>query len=93
MIFIYGLLLIFFMQLYGGFKIALLKRGNLIYSQILAVVFTNIITYFQISVQDKKFTGTGATGGQSDRGGDHYPRVDDDISLAVPGHVPAESYY
>ena len=34
--------------------------------------------------------GTGATGGQSDRGGDHYPRVDDDISLAVPGHVPAE---
>ena len=45
MIFIYGLLLIFFMQLYGGFKIALLKRGNLIYSQILAVVFTNIITY------------------------------------------------
>ena len=31
MIFIYGLLLIFFMQLYGGFKIALLKRGNLIY--------------------------------------------------------------
>ena len=49
MIFIYGLLLIFFMQLYGGFKIALLKRGNLIYSQILAVVFTNIITYFQIS--------------------------------------------
>ena len=47
MIFIYGLLLIFFMHL---------KRGNLIYSQILAVVFTNIITYFQISVQDKKFT-------------------------------------
>ena len=43
MIFIYGLLLIFFMQLYGGFKIALLKRGNLIYSQILAVVVTNII--------------------------------------------------
>ena len=83
MIFIYGLLLIFFMQLYGGFKIALLKRGNLIYSQILAVVVTNIITYFQISVQDKKFTAPA-------------PLVvnligaDDDISLAVPGHVPAE---
>ena len=90
MIFIYGLLLIFFMQLYGGFKIALLKRGNLIYSQILAVVFTNIITYFQISVQDKSIYGTGATGGQFDRGGHHHPRVDDDISLAVPGHVPAE---
>ena len=34
--------------------------------------------------------GTGAAGGQSDRGGYHHPRVDDDISLAVPGHVPAE---
>lgn len=85
MIFIYGLLLIFFMQLYGGFKIALLKRGNLIYSQILAVVFTNIITYFQISVQDKNLRHR-ATGGQFDRGGHHHPRVDDDISLAVPGH-------
>ena len=56
MIFIYGMLLIFFMQTYGGFKIAVLRRGNLIYSQILSVVFTNIITYFQIAVQDKKFT-------------------------------------
>lgn len=56
MIFIYGVLLIFFMQMYGGFKIALLRKGNLIYSQILAVFFTNIITYFQIAVQDKKFT-------------------------------------
>ena len=88
MIFIYGLLLIFFMQLYGGFKIALLKRGNLIYSQILAVVFTNIITYFQISVQDKKFTAPAPL--VVNLIGDHYPRVDDDISLAVPGHVPAE---
>ena len=89
MIFIYGLLLIFFMQLYGGFKIALLKRGNLIYSQILAVVVTNIITYFQISVQDKKFTAP-APLVVNLIGGCHHPRVDDDISLAVPGHVPAE---
>ena len=90
MIFIYGLLLIFFMQLYGGFKIALLKRGNLIYSQILAVVFTNIITYFQISVQDKKFTAPAPLVVNLIWGGHHHPRVDDDISLAVPGHVPAE---
>lgn len=33
-----------------------LKKGNLIYSQILAVLFTNIVTYFQITVQDKRFT-------------------------------------
>ncbi len=56
MIFIYGVLLVFFLQMYGGFKVALLRRGNLIYSQILAVIFTNMITYFQIAVQDKKFT-------------------------------------
>ena len=56
MIFIYGVLLIFFMQTYGGFKVGFLKRGNLIYSQILAVLFTNVITYFQITVQDKQFT-------------------------------------
>ena len=47
MIFIYGILLVFFMQMYGGFKISLLRRGNLIYSQILAVFFANVITYFQ----------------------------------------------
>lgn len=56
MIFIYGVLLVFFMQMYGGFNLGLLKRGNLIYSQILAVIFTNIITYFQITAQDKRFT-------------------------------------
>ena len=43
MIFIYGVLLIFFMKMYGGFKVGFLKKGNLIYSQILAVVFTNTI--------------------------------------------------
>lgn len=81
MIFIYGLLLIFFMQLYGGFKIALLKRGNLIYSQILAVVFTNIITYFQISVQDKKIYNTDAVAGKSCRCGCHHSGLDNDFSL------------
>lgn len=55
MIFIYGVLLIFFMQMYGGFKVSQLRRGNLIYSQILAVIFTNIITYFQIAVLNKSF--------------------------------------
>ena len=56
MIFIYAILLIFFMNTYGGFKVGFLKKGNLIYSQILAVLFTNIATYFQITVQDKRFT-------------------------------------
>ena len=56
MIFIYGVLLVFFMHMYGGFKVGFLRKGNLIYSQLLAVVLTNTITYFQIAVLDKKFT-------------------------------------
>lgn len=56
MIFIYGLLLVFFLHMYGGFKVGFLQKGNLIYSQVLSVIFTNIITYFQIALLDKRFT-------------------------------------
>lgn len=52
---LYGALLIFFMQMYGGFKVGYLKRGNLLYSQTLSVIFTNIFTYFQIAIIDKRF--------------------------------------
>lgn len=55
MIFLYGVLLIVFMSTYGGFKVGYLKKGNLVYSQILAVIFTNVFTYLQISVLDKHF--------------------------------------
>ena len=55
MIFLYGVLLVLFMSTYGGFKVGYLKKGNLIYSQILAVIFTNIFTYLQIAVLDKHF--------------------------------------
>lgn len=55
MIFLYGVLLILFMSIYGGFKVGYLKKGNLIYSQILAVIFTNVFTYLQIAVLDKHF--------------------------------------
>ncbi|OUQ20083.1 exopolysaccharide biosynthesis polyprenyl glycosylphosphotransferase [Lachnoclostridium sp. An14] len=55
MICLYGVLLIFFMKLYGGYKVGYLKNGNLIYSQILSVCFTNTFTYFQIAVLDKRF--------------------------------------
>jgi exopolysaccharide biosynthesis polyprenyl glycosylphosphotransferase len=56
MIFIYTVLLIFFNYIYGGFKIGVLERGNLIYSQIISLFATNFVTYFQITVQDKRFT-------------------------------------
>lgn len=54
-ILLYGILLIFFMNTYGGFKVGYLKKGNLIYSQILSLIFTNVFTYFQIAVIDKRF--------------------------------------
>lgn len=55
MIFLYGILMILFMNLYGGFKVGYLKKGNLIYSQVLAVLFTNVFTYLQIAAIDKHF--------------------------------------
>lgn len=57
MVLLYGALLTFFMKTYGGFKVGYLKNGNLIYSQIISVVFTNLFTYFQIAVIDKRFVG------------------------------------
>jgi exopolysaccharide biosynthesis polyprenyl glycosylphosphotransferase len=55
MFFLYGIILILFMYTYGGFKVGYLKKGNLIYSQILAVIFTNVFTYLQIAAIDKHF--------------------------------------
>lgn len=55
MVFLYGVLLFFFMKMYGGFKVGYLRSGNLIYSQMLSVLFTNVFTYFQIALIDKHF--------------------------------------
>ena len=51
----YGVLLSFLLHTYGGFKIGHLRSGNLIYSQILSLVFTNLFTYFFIAVLDRRF--------------------------------------
>lgn len=55
MVALYGILLLFFLKTYGGFKIGFYKIGNVIYSQIFSVLFVNIITYLQIALLDKKF--------------------------------------
>lgn len=55
MVLLYCVLLMFFLNTYGGFKVGYLKTGNLIYSQMLSVVFTNTFTYFQIALIDKRF--------------------------------------
>ncbi len=53
---LYAILLLFFNQMYGGLKVGFLRRGNLIYSQILSVTFVNIITFIQIALIDKQFS-------------------------------------
>lgn len=54
-ILMYAVLIVFFMVMYGGFKVGYLKKGNLIYSQIISVIFVNLFTYVQIAVIDKRF--------------------------------------
>lgn len=55
MIALYVILLLFFEQMYGGFKVGFYKKWNVIYSQILSLVLVNAITYLQIALLDKKF--------------------------------------
>lgn len=51
---LYGVILIFLHRLYGGLKIGYLRRGNLIYSQILAVIMANFFAYLELVLIDKK---------------------------------------
>lgn len=52
---LYGIVLFLAMRIYGGFRIGVLKRGNLIYSQVLSLIFANIFTYGEIAVIDRHF--------------------------------------
>ena len=47
---LYAALILFFMSMYGGFKLGDLEKGNVIYSQILSMFFVNFITYIQMSL-------------------------------------------
>ncbi len=53
MVLLYAAILTMLLQLNSGFKIGYLKNGSLIYSQIFAVLCTNVFTYCQIVVIDK----------------------------------------
>lgn len=52
---IYALIMMLFMKVYGSFKVWYLKSEDAIYSQIISIVSTNIIEYFQISLIGKDF--------------------------------------
>lgn len=55
MVALYAVLLFFFVHIYGGLKVGYLKKGEIIYSQILAMVCVNAITYIQICLLDRHF--------------------------------------
>ena len=63
MIAVYTILLLFFQQTYGGYKVGFYKKWNVIYSQILSLFIVNVITYFQIALIDKKFHTPSIMGG------------------------------
>lgn len=54
MIAIYGVLLFFFSNMYGGMRIGYLKNLEVIFSQLLATFFVDVITYGQISLMGMK---------------------------------------
>ena len=47
---IYGILLLFFSSTYGGMRIGYLKNIEVIFSQLIATIMVNLITYAQISL-------------------------------------------
>jgi hypothetical protein len=47
---IYAMLIFFFSKLYGGYRIGYYKKTDVIFSQILGIIFVNGITYLQISL-------------------------------------------
>lgn len=52
---LYTVILLFFVTMYGGFRLGDLEKGNVIYSQILSMLFVNFITYIQIALLAYRF--------------------------------------
>jgi len=50
LVLVYALLLGTFTNIYGGFKVGYYRISDIIYSQILSLIFVNVITYLQISL-------------------------------------------
>lgn len=54
LLFVYALMFALFCNVYGAFKLGRLQYSNLVFSQILALFFTNLIIYLQISLLSLK---------------------------------------
>ncbi|MCI9533382.1 MAG: sugar transferase [Lachnospiraceae bacterium] len=55
MVAVYGIFLVLFNILYGGWKVGYLRTGNMIYSQLLAAFCANAMAYLQITLLTKSF--------------------------------------
>lgn len=55
MIAVYAMLLFAFTRVYGGYRVGYFQVSEVIYSQLLALLFTNLITYLQISLIGRYF--------------------------------------
>lgn len=52
---IYALILFLLMQLYGAFKIGYLRLMDVLYSQILALLCSNVVSYIQIALISRQY--------------------------------------
>lgn len=52
---VYGIIVLIFSHIYGSLRIGYLRKGNLIYSQLLTVICSNIMIYLQITLLVKHF--------------------------------------
>ena len=55
MLFVYGVMLLFFSQMYGGMRIGYLRNGEVMFSQVFATVCVNGITYLQMCLMSRRF--------------------------------------
>lgn len=53
---VYGILLFFITQFYGGYRVGHYLRGDIIFSGLISILLTNLITYLQTSMMYRDFT-------------------------------------
>lgn len=51
---IYAILYVAFSNIYGGFRVGYFRVSDVIYSQLLSLIFVNAITYAQVSLMDRR---------------------------------------
>ncbi len=51
---IYAVMYVAFSNLYGGFKVGYYRVSDIIYSQLISILFVNAITYAEVSLMDRR---------------------------------------